>query len=136
MSFLLYGTSDHLGIQIGPSKVEPGERTVQEPSAVFIQSSHCRRGREWPCHRDEAHSAVFVSILMKGHTRKMMAEMMPAEALHFAVTWQLFTTTKRSRENMAKGRRETHTGRCTVTLTRDDDTWRYLGWPALAELQI
>ncbi len=27
-----------------------------------------------------------------------------------------------------EGRRETHTGRCTVTLTRDDDTWRYLGW--------
>ena len=31
--------------------------------------------------QDEAHSAVFVSILMRGHTRKMMAEMMPAEAL-------------------------------------------------------
>ena len=34
-----------------------------------------------PFRRDEAHSAVFVSILMRGHTRKMMAEMMPAEAL-------------------------------------------------------
>ena len=31
--------------------------------------------------QDEAHSAVFVSILMRGHTRKMMAEMMLAEAL-------------------------------------------------------
>lgn len=30
-----------------------------------------------PLRRDEAHSAVFVSILMRGHTRKMMAEMMP-----------------------------------------------------------
>lgn len=28
----------------------------------------------------------------------------------------------------SEGRRETHTTRCTVTLTRDDDTWRYLGW--------
>ena len=31
--------------------------------------------------QDEAHSAVFVSILMRGHTRKMMADMMPVEAL-------------------------------------------------------
>ncbi len=28
----------------------------------------------------------------------------------------------------SEGRRETHTTRCTVTLTRDGDTWRYLGW--------
>ena len=28
----------------------------------------------------------------------------------------------------SEGRRETHTNRCTVTLTRDDGTWRYLGW--------
>lgn len=26
------------------------------------------------------------------------------------------------------GTRATYTTRCTVTLTRDDDTWRYLGW--------
>ncbi len=31
--------------------------------------------------QNEADSAVLVSILMRGHTRKMMAEMMPAEAL-------------------------------------------------------
>jgi len=30
-----------------------------------------------PLRRDEAHSAVFVSILMRGHTRKMIAKMMP-----------------------------------------------------------
>ena len=31
------------------------------------------------------------------------------------------------------GRRETHTNRCTVTLTRDGETWRYLGWLCLEE---
>ena len=31
------------------------------------------------------------------------------------------------------GSRETHTNRCTVTLTRDGETWRYLGWLCVAE---
>ena len=31
------------------------------------------------------------------------------------------------------GRRETHTNRCTVTLTRGDDGWRYLGWLCIEE---
>ena len=73
-------------------KVELGERTVQELDAVFTRcwrpdtdpdGQRFVRPASWGAgvSQDEAHSAVFVSILMRGHTRKMMAEMMPAEAL-------------------------------------------------------
>lgn len=31
------------------------------------------------------------------------------------------------------GSRETHTSRCTVTLTREGGTWRYLGWLCMGE---